>query len=56
MLRDQTIYPHPEDFMPERYLVDSDKEIQKLRDPCVYAFGFGRRLASSSLSPRGPGD
>ncbi|KAI0741720.1 cytochrome P450 [Daedaleopsis nitida] len=41
--RDESMYPDPERFYPERFLknghIDPD-----VRDPITYAFGFGRRV------------
>lgn len=40
MTRDETVYPDPEDFNPERFL-NPDGSLNK--DETVLAFGFGRR-------------
>ena len=44
MLRDETVYPRPDEFVPERYLERAaDEATAKRRDPRNYVFGFGRR-------------
>ncbi|KDQ55519.1 hypothetical protein JAAARDRAFT_37534 [Jaapia argillacea MUCL 33604] len=43
MLRDEKLYPNPEQFNPERYQVPVDEVTEKKRDPRHYVFGFGRR-------------
>ena len=40
MSRDETLYPDPEDFKPERFMVGEDEAPV---DPEIYIFGFGRR-------------
>ena len=40
--RDETMYPDPERFDPERFLVNGRLN-PEIRDPGTYAFGFGRR-------------
>lgn len=48
MLRDVDDYPNPEEFRPERYLIDHDGVLVRnktVRDPLSFAFGFGRRCA-----------
>ena len=40
--RDPRYYPQPERFMPERFLKDG-KINPDVRDPRVFAFGYGRR-------------
>ncbi|CAE6446625.1 unnamed protein product [Rhizoctonia solani] len=40
MLHNPEVYPDPEKFIPERYLVANPSPL-----PELYAFGFGRRLA-----------
>jgi cytochrome P450 len=45
ILHDESIYPEPFAFKPERYMVPlSDPQAEKERDPLVYAFGYGRRI------------
>lgn len=43
--RDPTMYPNPESFNPERFLVDPSTSTKddKRKDPRSYVFGFGRR-------------
>ncbi|CDO70506.1 hypothetical protein BN946_scf184569.g49 [Trametes cinnabarina] len=43
MARDETAYPNPERFLPERFLKDGLLN-PSVRDPQKYAFGFGRRI------------
>lgn len=38
---DEKMYPNPEKFMPERYMVKDPP-----MDPRYYAFGIGRRYAT----------
>ncbi|KIM55376.1 hypothetical protein SCLCIDRAFT_134879 [Scleroderma citrinum Foug A] len=59
ILRDETLYPNPHVFDPERFLPSkigrSDDGVERRRDPRTYVFGFGRRrcpgshLAESSI-------
>lgn len=42
MTRDETRYPNPEAFIPERFL-DSERMLIK-DDPAEFVFGFGRRI------------
>lgn len=41
--RDETVYPEPNAFKPERFLVPVDSETKKRMDPRNYVFGAGRR-------------
>ncbi|KAJ7065498.1 cytochrome P450 [Mycena amicta] len=43
LLHDKDIYPEPESFKPERFLIDG-KLNPDVRDPNMAAFGFGRRM------------
>ncbi|KAF9557276.1 cytochrome P450 [Agrocybe pediades] len=43
MVRDEKLYPKPEEFMPERFLVDMDEQTKKRMNPRNFVFGFGRR-------------
>ncbi len=45
ILRDETMYPDPHAFKPERWFTDKkeEDEDEKRRDPRSYVFGFGRR-------------
>jgi len=45
ILHDETLYPDPLTFNPDRFMQPAkDEQIEKLRDPFTYAFGFGRRI------------
>lgn len=43
LTRDETIYPEPEEFKPERFMGGS-----RLLDPRQYFYGFGRRYGPRS--------
>lgn len=43
MSRDTLVYPEPEEFMPERFLVSEGVTETPQRDPS-FVFGFGRRV------------
>ena len=44
MLHDETIYPEPFEFKPERFMKDGQLN-PAVRDPDHATFGFGRRWA-----------
>ena len=45
ILHDESLYPDPFAFKPERYMDPlSDPQAEKARDPLTYAFGYGRRV------------
>ena len=46
MLQDETKYPEPAVFKPERFLDNEGKPDLSIRQPESVAFGFGRRYAS----------
>ncbi|PPR04944.1 hypothetical protein CVT26_012772 [Gymnopilus dilepis] len=43
MLRDETLFPDPEAFRPERFMEEVSPEMERKRNPQNYVFGFGRR-------------
>ncbi|OBZ73772.1 O-methylsterigmatocystin oxidoreductase [Grifola frondosa] len=43
ILHDESLYPDPHKFYPERFEEEMDPDLTKLVDPDNYAFGFGRR-------------
>ena len=47
--RDPVAYDNPEAFMPERFLDERGQLNQKVRNPDLAAFGFGRRLVHFDL-------
>ena len=49
MCRSEAEYPDPERFQPERWLRDGILN-PEVRDPLNFAFGFGRRYASSDIA------
>ena len=49
LLHDEEVYPHPSKFMPERFLDERGQLNQKVRNPDLAAFGFGRRLVHFDL-------
>ena len=44
MLKDERVYPEPQEFKPERFLKNGVLD-SSVRDPMDIAFGFGRRWA-----------
>ena len=45
ILRDETLYPDPLTFNPDRFMQPAkDEQTEKLRDPFTHAFGYGRRI------------
>ena len=49
MTREENEYLDPDEFNPERFLLDGVPN-PKVRDPQKHVFGFGRRYASPELS------
>ena len=45
MLHDPSLYPHPDEVIPERYLDRIDGSLNP--DPKNFAFGYGRRYVAS---------
>ncbi|KAI0334579.1 cytochrome P450 [Cubamyces sp. BRFM 1775] len=43
MSRDKSVYPEPDQFLPERFLKDGGID-PNVRDPATFIFGFGRRI------------
>ncbi|RPD55979.1 cytochrome P450 [Lentinus tigrinus ALCF2SS1-6] len=43
ILHDETVYPEPSKFNPDRFLYPDGSPNPNVRDPSVAAFGFGRR-------------
>jgi len=48
ILRDETLYPDPDTFNPDRFTEEVDDEMRKRRDPRNFVFGFGRRRCPGS--------
>ena len=49
MSQEEDEYLDPDEFKPERFLLDGIPN-PKVRDPQKHVFGFGRRYASPELS------
>ena len=52
MSQEEDEYLDPDEFKPERFLLDGVPN-PKVRDPQKYVFGFGRRYVSPELSRDG---
>lgn len=44
ILRDEELYPSPEEFIPERYIKGGKLDLKAVTDPRGPLFGFGRRI------------
>ncbi len=53
MLHDEKVYPEPSQFRPERYLDSRGalRTLDRMEDPAVIGFGFGRRYAFAGYFP-----
>ncbi|EIM79553.1 cytochrome P450 [Stereum hirsutum FP-91666 SS1] len=49
LMSDPSLYPEPEMFMPERYIVNGKFDCSRSTDPSRIAFGFGRRVCPGKL-------
>ena len=47
ILRNETLYPNPDVFYPDRFTEKVDEQTERRRDPRNYVFGFGRRYLSN---------
>jgi len=41
---DKEMYPHPEEFNPDRFLISPESTTPPPMDPRLYVFGYGRRM------------
>ncbi|KAH9925317.1 cytochrome P450 [Fomitopsis serialis] len=49
VLHDPTLYPRPDEVIPERYLDKSDEHPDLNPDPRDFAFGYGRRVCPGRM-------
>jgi len=50
ILRDESMYPNADAFLPERFLEPAESpEMERKRNPLNYVFGFGRRCESQKF-------
>jgi len=47
ILRNETLYPNPDVFYPDRFTEKVDQQTERRRNPRNYVFGFGRRYISN---------
>ncbi|KAJ8462540.1 hypothetical protein ONZ45_g17894 [Pleurotus djamor] len=52
IFRDESIFPKPDRFMPERFLTADGKINQKLTEIVEFGFGFGRRMCPGRFFAR----
>lgn len=50
MSREESRYPEPENFKPERFLTADGQLNPDASDPYEFVFGFGRRYSPISIS------